>query len=672
MSDYTLAQAVSLTGIPKTQLERIIFEGQIELRDGLIPEEDVNLLNEENDIYIGLCEYSLMHDSDTFHGSKSTDRNNLLKELELNDFFGLDITLSKNLLSGNARNKLYFFRSDIPFLEEKLSTFFWGYAMPEQDKVEYLLSHDTKHPTTCRVIREYQELMMFEQSVTPAFTEAVQALLQAPDILKLKNENITQMLSLDSTVSAKNYVVDILSFARQRNKVKYSTIVRPKQESIMIQAYSTETYLFLAQTIFNPKYIAEHHMIEKALDDHICAEMWLYLSLFYTCGWRAGDVCRGWVYPNWSDKEAPAEISIETLADDIRHDRLPEQVYEDVCEKAMRDINVAERLPGKTSAHAPRSLDIIISSALRPFYGLLTLIGEAHHLRTGDGYMQQRRMATYQMNQRLREFFGEEINDVLHGQNLQTRRMNKDFLQAVEEEARKDGNGFLCSAVASYARNHVSLQSIRTYLKDHQMTGETAEVVLYFMLERGAFGIEYYQALTTAYPDVMKSLPIKEQNKLIVMMKEEVTPLSAEMNLSAALTADHVSSQFISGDEKAVLTILEAMYEITQDRGKGKDSGVYCFRRARGEACINPASESCISCCCPELVFTQLGYKPLLSVLLNYKNKAKSGDKKAEGVLNKVLIPRYQRIINELMKSYRMAREDRIGLKLMLEDTLNE
>lgn len=672
MSDYTIKELAEVTQMSKTQLKRRVREGKFMLVDGLIPEEIANQIMMEHEKYIGLCEFAIMHESENFHGSKAYDRKQLQFLLQEKDFYGLHIVLPDELLSGSDKEKVYFLREDIPLLEEKLETFFWGFALSEKEKVDYLIRHDQAHRETCRLLKDFMSVYLFEKNVTPSFTALVHILLRSPDVLMLKDADIARILSLDAPVSTKDNLVMFLNYAKSKNgKIKYSTIARKKEAPVTIPAYSNETYLGLARCFFNAEYIDEHDLIRKALDDHFACEMWLYLTLFYTCGWRAEDVCRGWQYPNWGENTVPKGVDISSLYEDILYDRLPEKLYDAVCDKAIIDINVKNRLPGKTSAHSPRSLSILISPNLKPFYGLLTLIAESHHLRSGEGYMKANRTSAYQNNKRLRRFFGEEINDILFGENIQSRRLNKDFLQGIEEEARQSGKGLLCSAVASYARNHVSLQSIRTYLKDHKLTGESAETVLYFMIERGVFGIEYYQTLLTAYPDVFRELPMNEQNKLITMLTDAVTPLVAEINLSEKAASDHVISAFKRGDEEETLSILEAMFEITQDRGAGKDEGIYCMRRARCEACRKPSYETCIAACCDESIFTRLGYKPLIKVLLDYQKSADKGDVKADAVLKKVLIPRYQKIINQLIKQTQMSKSERIGLRRMLEDALN-
>ena len=304
------------------------------------------------------------------------------------------------------------------------------------------------------------------------------------------------------------------------------------------------------------------------------------------------------------------------------------------------------------------------------FYGLLTLIAETHMLRSGDGYMKPQRASLYQNKMQLRDFFGRPMWDILGGQNIQSRRLNKDFLQGVEKAAREQGcGGVMASAVASYARNHTSLNTIRTYLQDHRLTGENADMVLYYMMERGVFGFELYQTLITAYPDAMRRLTLKEQNQVIEQMN--VTPLQLEEAESGVRSILAIQTEFKNGNDTAVLQMLKTMYEITQNRGQGKDHGVYCLLRAERMACQHAEWDSCLANGCPYLVFTKIGYLPLLRILLKYQTEANKGNKKAQTVLQQVLIPRYQKILNQLMKDMNMSKEDRNGLKLIMRETLN-
>lgn len=669
MEYYSIQKACDMTGVTNTLIKRLIREERISLSNGKIPKDVVCKIADENKKYISLREYSSSHDSNQFHGNTAKDRNNLLDTLEEQEFFGIEIFEPTELLIGNGKDILYFKRSEMSFLDSKLKDFFQEYGHSEEQKIKRLLKN-TKKTGTARYLEKYLSEAFYERSYTPSVTEFVRFMLQMPDVSKMTDEYVAELLKQQMYATTKDLIINFLNYVKRKQNVKYNVFTKIKLErSNGIPAYQDDTYLTIATYIFNADYIAEHNMIEKALDNHIYAEMWLYLAIFFCCGWRAQDVCNGWQYLKLF-RRSMFNICPDTLYTDILENNLPDEIYIQTCKYALGAIDQAGRLPSKTANKNPSPLTAVITPGLYTFYGLLTLIAETHMLRSGDGYMKPQRASLYQNKMQLRDFFGRPMWDILGGQNIQSRRLNKDFLQGVEKAAREQGcGGVMASAVASYARNHTSLNTIRTYLQDHRLTGENADMVLYYMMERGVFGFELYQTLITAYPDAMRRLTLKEQNQVIDQMN--VTPLQLEEAESGVRSILAIQTEFKNGNDTAVLQMLKTMYEITQNRGQGKDHGVYCLLRAEKMACQHAEWDSCLANGCPYLVFTKIGYLPLLHILLNYQTEANKGNKKAKTVLQQVFIPRYQEIINQLMKDMNMSKEDRNGLKLLMKETLN-
>lgn len=188
------------------------------------------------------------------------------------------------------------------------------------------------------------------------------------------------------------------------------------------------------------------------------------------------------------------------------------------------------------------------------------------------------------------------------------------------------------------------------------------------MMERGVFGFELYQTLVTAYPDVIKKLPMKKQNELMAAITDK--PFKIELEQSGVAAKMHIKDRFENGDNEKVVDILKGMYEITQGRAKAKDEGVHCLCRARGKPCAYPEFDSCLANTCPYLVFTKYGYKALLEVIRDYKICADAGDIKKGAVLQKIIMPRFRDIINALMREVNMEQNERKGLRLMLEEAL--
>lgn len=669
MEYYSIQKSCEITGTTNTLMKRLIREEKISLCDGKVPSDAVDKVMAENKAYISLREYSSEHVCGKFQGKTAKDRNNLLDYLEENEFFGIEIITPKELLIGSEKDILFFRRTDVFYIDKKLQTFFKEYGLTEEKKIRVLLKN-SKKTDTAEYLRKYLSEAFYERTCTPSVTEFVRFMLQMPDVSKMTDEYVAELLKQPMYATTKDLIINFLNYVKRKQNVKYNVFTKIKPErSNGIPAYQDDTYLTIATYIFNADYIAEHNMIEKALDNHIYAEMWLYLAIFFCCGWRAQDVCNGWQYLKLF-RRSMFNICPDTLYTDILEDNLPDEIYIQTCKYALGAIDQAGRLPSKTANKNPSPLTAVITPGLYTFYGLLTLIAETHMLRSGDGYMKPQRASLYQNKMQLRDFFGRPMWDILGGQNIQSRRLNKDFLQGVEKAAREQGcGGVMASAVASYARNHTSLNTIRTYLQDHRLTGENADMVLYYMMERGVFGFELYQTLLTAYPEAMRRLTLKEQNQVIEQMN--VTPLQLEEAESGVRSMLAIQNEFKGGNDAAVVQMLKSMYEITQSRGKGKDHGVYCLLRAEKMACQHAEWDSCLANGCPYLVFTKIGYLPLLRILLKYQTEANKGNKKAQTVLQQVLIPRYQKILNQLMKDMNMSKEDRNGLKMIMRETLN-
>lgn len=667
---YTQKQVRELTGLSSTDIKWLIRNGQLKEENGKIAAESVDKMRSEKEEYVSFLELSHMHLSEKYKDT-APERMRLRSFLEKNHYFNVPIVWPSELLTGKENAYVYFKKTDIPKVEEGLTGYFTAATLSEEDKIQKALEETPEHPNTKKYIRARLKTYYDERPITPAVTRAVELLLQMPDVLSVTDKQLKVLFNQDMNTTTKDIIIRFLNYVKLAEPTHYSLLSKQRKEVISEPAYSDETYLTLAKCIFNADYIAEQRMIERALDNRLYIEMWLYLALFFTCGWRAQDICNNWQYLHLDVRdEDEFGLNPDTLYDDILYDRLPDSLYEDVCKYAISSIQISGAVPSKTSKYNPTSLTVFITPELHPFFGLLTLIAEAVHLRTGEGYMMANRTSDYQKKTNVRSFFGMEMYEAIGKENIHSRRLNKDFLQGIESAARQSGcGGIMASAVASYARNHTNLNTIASYLRDHNLHGENAEMVLFLMMERGAFGFEAYQTLLTAFPDAMRSLPLKKQNELIAAM--DSSPYAIEMEQSGNMMIAYVQESFNGGNEKELTNLLKSMFEISQGRGAAMDEGVHCTLRARNELCVHPDYGSCIEHGCPYLVFTRYGYLPLLRVLKDYRDRGRNGDLKAFKVLQTVLFPRYRSIINRIIHEMNMSQAEKNGLKLLMEETLN-
>lgn len=673
MSDCTVAELVRATGYPKSLINKKIWLGELPVFGGRISGDVVDRILDERETYVSFQEFAKGHTSDRFNGFNSLDRRKLLDQLELNHFYGVVTISPDEVLMGTSEDVVFFKKEEIPYLNKCLEDYFDFFAMSEKEITEGLLAGaDEKHRSTVKLLNEYLEEMMKERDTyPPSIVEFVRIMLTMPDVTSLKTTDVSRHLKRKMSGTCKEHVVRFLNRCKSKGPVYYGDVAIKRPPPNSIPAYSYETYIALIFCIFNSNYIAEHRMIEKALGNRLFAETWLYLALFVTCGWRAADICKGWKYPKLKDKKKGfLGINVDTLNEDLLYDRLPDSIYEDVGKYCLACVIVSGDLPDKNDRLDPSPLINVIVPEMLTFYGMLTLIGEVHMSRIGDGYMKTSRTGEYQSKETLRKFFGPEILIPLNGENICSRRLNKSFLQKIEQAARMNGNsGLMASMIASYARNHTSMETITHYLKDHQMTGEKVEMVLYFMMERGVFGFEYYQTLLLAYPEALKQLPMKKQNELIALLEKGKGPLEFELKQSDIVEKQYIQEQFMASNKQAVKQRMKEMLEISQSRGKAKDTGLYCLKRARGEACLHPEYDSCLANVCPHMVFTSLAVIPLLQVIKSYKDASKN-DPKMKAVLEQVILPHYEEIIEALFKETNMGKIDRLALNKFRDEVL--
>ena len=667
---YTIKEVMERTGYPKSLIDKKIFLDKITLVNRKISEESMTKILDEKTKFISLREFAISHSSDTFNGRSSADRKKLLEYFERNNFFSMRTFTYEEILMGEKPDVIFFLRRELEAHEADILPFFGTVNVPEEEKVRKMMLSSKDHSVTLSLLYEYLDYSFREHSVTPCVTQFVGTLLEMPDLPDIDDKELKKSFKAGMSVRARNHLVSFLDFARSRENVQYSRMEIRKERGEGEPAYPDDIYLVIIHCIFNAGHIHTHQMIEKALDHYLYCEMWLYLALHMTCAWRAGDICTAWKYIHLSEREPEfLGINSETLYEDLLNDNIPDETYEAVCDYALVSVDLSGRMPSKTASCGPSALKAVIMPELKNFFGLLILIAESMMLRTGKGYMCSSRISSYQNRVNLEAFFGHEMTDALGGENIHTRRLTKAYLQGVEDAARQNGcSSLMVSLIASYARNHTSMDTVSFYLRDHALTGETAEMLVYYMLERGVFGFEAYQTLLCRYPEIMRELPMKMQNKLLAQL--DINPFRIETEQSELLVQMNVHDQFLSGNDEYVMQVFRDMLAVTQGFGKAKDEGIHCLFRLRGQACPHPAYRSCLANGCRHLIFTRLGLIPLIEVMKEYYSRAKT-DLKSRAVLKNVLQPRFRDLLNYAMQTSGMNKAERAGIKKILEEELN-
>lgn len=660
----TMYKAAQSLGIKAEVLQYQIDAGNIECIDGMVHESACDTIVEQQATYIGIKAFLQNHDNDRFESKYVRNRNKYIDFLEDNAYFGIEIVEPENILfEFPEREDFYITREDAQLLEYKSEQFFKDFGLTEEEKVRRIINHSKGHALTSEYIKKYLTYIEDEDNIyTPSLTAFVRTIFDMSDIKQLTDEDIVSAIEYADAVRTKKMLIDFFKYVAKYETVKYHNIELKKKESDSEPAYPYEDFIRLAKILFNTDYDKEHNLTLKALENSKYIEMWMFLSCHYICGWRSSDICDRWVYPDLKS----FKINIDTLKEDILNGNISDETYDKVALYAIRRIEMAYNVPQKTGLGKLRSE---IVPELRTFFGKLILIAEYHHVTSGEGYMNSHRTAMYRSWVICRDFFGDDVFAITGKHSFSSRRLNKSYLQGLEQLARDDGNTTLVAhVVASFARNHSNIDTTAIYLKDHGLTGESAEIVLYMMMQRGVFSVSLYNALITAYPEAFEKLSSKEQTAIM-----EKIPLSAyelETVGTALIASDRVAEVFREGKTDEPKEILKAMFAIAQGRGKGKDAGIYCKKKALGYACENPTYESCLANLCPYHVFTSDGVPALVKVIKEYQLKElTTGNKKYGIALKTKIIPAFQDIINAIIKE--MSEEDKAGTKKLIEEALN-
>lgn len=664
----SLVKVAKSLGITTEILQYHIDSGAIETVNDMISEIDCTKIKKQMDTYVGIKTFLKQHDSDRFASKYAKNRNKYIDFLEENFYFGIEIIEPEEILFElPEREDFYITKEDAMLLNYRSEQFFKEFGLSEYDKTRILISYSKNHPLATEYAKKYLAYIEDDDNIyTPTLTAFARTIFDISDLNHLTDEDVILTIEDADAVRTKELLADFFKYVAKYENVKYHNIDFKKREGESDPAYEYADFIRLARILFNVDYDKEHNLTLKALKNSNYIEMWMYLSCHYICGWRSSDICDRWIYPDFKSNDNPFKINIDTLKEDILNGEISDETYDKVALYAIRRIEMAYNIPQKTGMGKLRSE---IVPELRTFFGKLILIAEYHHMTSGEGYMNSHRTAMYRSWVICRDFFGPDIFEITGKHSISSRRLNKSYLQGLEQAARDNGSTTLVAhVVASFARNHANIDTTAMYLKDHGLTGESAEIVLYMMMQRGVFSVSLYNALIAAYPDAFEKLSAKDQTG--IMKKIPLSAYELETVGIALIASDRMTEVFTEGKTDEPKEILKAMFAIAQGKGKAKDSGIYCKKKALGFACENPTYESCLANLCPYHVFTSDGVPALVKVIKDYQMKELvTGNSKYGIALKTKIIPAFQDIINAIIKE--MSEEDKTGTKKLIEEALN-
>lgn len=654
----TIQGAAKRIGVKRIIVQAWIDEGRIESQNGLIQLNTVELIRNDLERFISLESYLKQHDSELFDSRYVCNREKYMDYLEKNDFFGLKVIYSDAFpYPYESGATLYFETKDLKQLDAQSISFFKFYGLSESEKCQIIID-ECKDETTRMLITSFLENV---EKYTPIVTAFVSKAINI-DVRHIDERDVTETLKEFELVGSKDLMIEFVEYVNSQLSLKLGKIERKVNHTEKdIGAYSYRIYVAIAKAIFCEESLSENHIIEKCFDKSIDFEAWLFLSIHFVCGWRSKDICENWPYL-CDERVNELKIDIETLKDNILTGKMEISIYYEIGTYIEKSIELSATRAHKTG----KASDLLapIGDELKVFFGRMALISYCHYISCKEGRLIYSRRGEYLNHIRFRQLFGDSVYKLIGRHNLSSRKLNKSYLQSMEERARKNGAGTMAAyTIASYARNHSNIDTTAIYIYDHGLNGETAEVVLTMMFDRGVLGTIRYKEFLAAFPDAFDRLTAQEQTKLLAEC--EISAYELEIMSSDMKAELDLKEKFAEGDTKQSLVILNEMFEIAQGFGKAKEPGIYCKKRAVGDACENPKFESCIANVCPYLVFTDVGIKSLVSVVNSYAEKARiTKNPKYKNILRKVILPAYKDILSEI--SNRMTPNEKDAMKIAI------
>lgn len=374
---------------------------------------------------------------------------------------------------------------------------------------------------------------------------------------------------------------------RFRNLPKFKHSVRSKVSHTK-QAYTMEQYATMAYCLFHPQYIKQQDMIQKACDNAMMAEAWMYLSLHWICALRASDLQKIPILPLPEDAEV--------LLQQIRTNSLPNAFYERAIDELEFQIQMHPWKPQKTHKHNVPDVKIFFPQSLKVQFGIMYLLVLVH--RELD-HRQNKELFRFPQTKLLLKFLGERFVDQLEKGRFSSRSANKAFLQGIQTHAEQDPNiritGYM---MASLARSHKGGENgfapiTEVYLRDANFTGQTAQYFAKIMFDRGILSFVPDLLLKIVYgPSYENLLPI-DQTQFIQSVS--LVPSQIENLLITSVQAMQQARQDVMQliEKQSPSAIIEGLLHIAHGQASSKSDHSYCLRRALEQKCDHV---TCIGC----------------------------------------------------------------------------
>ena len=595
----------TVTGLSNEGLEERIKLGIIHAskQNGMcmISVDEMHRVKRYADTHISLDhvvgEVLLQTGNDAFGWNKQEQRRKLTDCFEGNGYWGMRIYDARATpLSGGAFGKIIQLK-DVKGFREKAALAIACVGQSHEICCRTVLdAYRGYYPRTVAKLGEFLKVHhLYEEQRTVNMLDFLMYQLQTRncELDELDDDGIAQLVTayLETTKTSGELFVRFLNYGGYTaREYRYSSA--PRQTDYT--AYPAEDFAVIVAYVVNEDLWAEVNLVQKALKEPRCAELWLYIALHVFAAWRSTDYVR--LEPpllrySWMETEERIASAAYTQED-----------AEYVARTFIGKIDAMQMRPNKTNAYdqVPTLFFNCPENCLAPF-GVILSVAASHYYKK-EPYVGKTFVVVRKDLRTIRRFFGENMVRACGNKDFSGLRANKSVLQCVSTTALDDGQSpYMAYLLASLMRSHKGgygtlAQTTELYLRDANFAGEDPNYIIYQMFLRGICSFAVDLLLKQCYGESYDTLSVEGKTECITTLGvsnyqiDQLKRCIAEAQDSAMAVITSISA------EKTARRPKDILISLTNGHGHGKDRCGLCIAKAAGLQCRFPDRQGCLGC----------------------------------------------------------------------------
>jgi len=578
-----------------------------------------------------------------FSTQKIKCRNAFLNFMEANNYFGAQ----------RMESPLHINRSDSDNIRPNIELWVRSYFASDDEKLKLLTEKMIMiFPETGALFAEFIEYAQPKSSIAWKLADYL-CFAMKREISDLSGEELDYLAAeMDKGLPlySAQLFSEFLMYAMENSVLSNGWVYRfnSRGESKNESAYETVDFLKMAYIVFNDEAWKNERLLEKALHSERDANLWLFVSCHFICGWRGTDIIR------LPMPELPADtVSVRK--------QLAEGNFNaaGILNELEFRLRYAPLTPQKTTQYEKvPELKLFVPESLRRPFGVIYTVAALHHKskKPGDSFIRKAGDRSH-----ITSFFGKDFAKACGIRGFGSRRAAKSYLQGIEAMADSSAGNPKGYILAALARSHKggfgSLPKVTDiYLKDAKFSGYRPEFIARQMFERGVFSFIPSLMMEMYANAIYTELPVAVQTKVLSEIGIEASGLEG-----LAKTVDHslikarrAVAEIMKRPEDIRGCISDILQNIASGNAPGKQDGFLCLMTASGFACADARRSCCMGC--GYEIYTKTILHSLskeYARLLSMKNNADPAESaRCTKILKEAVMPAIAEIFMSIKKMY--------------------